>query len=138
MILHYKTKGGHFYKKEDLKKIYVISANDYKRLEPYINIPQSSFIYKKARLTGIIELNSADSAKMTGLKGIGPSLAVRIIRYRNRLGGFYRKEQLAEINGIDSAVYSGVAPEVTVNPEKIKRININTISFQSIADIPLF
>src|SRR5437660_80245 len=48
--------------------------------------------YKKATAGTVIELNTADSAKLTELKGIGPSFARRIVNYRNRLGGFIRKE----------------------------------------------
>ena len=37
-INNYQAKGGKFRKKEDLKKIYIISETDYSRLEPYIKI----------------------------------------------------------------------------------------------------
>lgn len=136
VILHYRAKGGHFYKKEDVKKIYAITAGDYTRLEPYINIPGGSVSYKKAKPGEIIELNSADSAKLTELKGIGPSFAVRIIRYRNRLGGFIHKEQLKEIYGIDSLEYADIKNQVSVNTDKVKKININTISFDQLRIFP--
>lgn len=38
VIKNYESKGGRFYKKEDVAKIYVISHIDYKRIEPYIKI----------------------------------------------------------------------------------------------------
>ncbi len=38
-ILNYRQKGGHFYKKEDLKRIYTIREEDYRRLEAFIQIP---------------------------------------------------------------------------------------------------
>jgi len=136
VILHYRTKGGHFYKKEDVKKIYAITADDYKKLEPYINIPEGSFSYKKIKPGEVIELNSTDSAKLTELKGIGPSFAVRIIRYRNRLGGFVDKEQLKEIYGIDSLVYADIKNQVSVNTDKVKKININAISFDQLRIFP--
>src|ERR1700761_4069099 len=103
IIKHYEEKGGRFYKKEDVKKIYGITDADYKRLEPYIQIPEANatFITKRKLKTGeIIELNTADSAKLTELPGIGGGHAVQIIRYRTRLGGFYSKEQLKEIYGL--------------------------------------
>jgi competence protein ComEA len=138
VILHYEAKGGRFYQKEDLKKIYAITADDYKRLEPYISIPDSgSFIrYKKIRPGEIIELNSADSAKLTELPGIGPSYAVRIVRYRGLLGGFLRKEQLKEIYGIDSLKYEGVKNQVSVDVTKVKKISINSISFNQLRLFP--
>jgi competence ComEA-like helix-hairpin-helix protein len=132
VIKHFETKGGRFYSREDLKKIYAITPGDYKRLEPYIQIPESVVTAKKIKPGEIIELNGADSAKLTELRGIGPSFALRIIRYRGRLGGFYHKEQLKEIFGIDSLVYAAIKDQVSVNPDKVKKININTVSFDQL------
>ena len=41
-----------------------------------------------------LELNSCDSLSLVALPGIGPVLSVRIIKYRNLLGGFAAVEQL--------------------------------------------
>lgn len=38
VIKNYESKGGKFYKKEDLKKIYSIKPDQYTQLEPYISI----------------------------------------------------------------------------------------------------
>jgi len=136
VILHFETKGGRFYRKEDLKKIYAITPADYSRLEPYINIHGSTAESKKLKPGEILELNSADSAKLTALPGVGPSFAARIIRYRDRLGGFYQKEQLKEIYGIDSAKYPAISNAVRVNPGLVKKIGINTISFNQLRLFP--
>ncbi len=136
IIKHYEAKGGKFYHPEDVKKIFAITADDYKRLEPYITIPGVSNSFTKAKPGVIIELNSVDSAKLTEVRGIGPSFAVRIIRYRNRLGGFYYKEQLKEIFGVDSAMYSEINSQLSVNPSRVSRININTISFDQLRIFP--
>ena len=37
-LLNYRNKGGVFYKKEDLLKIYGIKERQYKYLESYINV----------------------------------------------------------------------------------------------------
>ena len=136
VIKHYEAKGGKFYNNDDVKKIYAITTDDYKRLEPYIQIPEVAFATKKAKPGEIIELNSADSAKLIEVKGIGPSFAVRIVRYRGRLGGFYHKEQLKEVYGIDSIKYVEIKDQVSVNPDNVKLININTISFDQLRIFP--
>ena len=136
VIKHYVDKGGRFYTKEDVKKIYAITADDYKRLEPYIEIPEGEHASKKIKSGEVIELNTADSAKLTELNGIGGSFAIRIVRYRTRLGGFYKKEQLKEVYGIDSMKYEGIKSDVSVNPGKIKKIDINTISFDELRLFP--
>ena len=136
IIKHYEAKGGKFYNKEDVKKIYSITDSDYKRLEPFINFPKAEYTSKKAKPGEIIELNSADSAKLTEIRGIGPSFAMRIFRYRERLGGFCNKEQLKEIFGIDSLKYAEIKNEVSVNPGVITKININTVSFNQLRIFP--
>lgn len=136
VIKHYEAKGGKFYTKEDVKKIYAITADDYKRLEPFIAIPEAEYTAKKAKPGEIIELNGADSAKLTEIRGIGPSFAVRIARYRNRLGGFHNKEQLKEVFGVDSLKYAEIQGQISVNPAKVNRININTISFDQLRIFP--
>ncbi len=135
VIKHYQAKGGKFYRKEDVKKMYAVTDSDYKRLEPYINIPEEARIIK-AKPGEVIELNNADSARLTQLKGIGPAFATRIVRYRGRLGGFYRKEQLKEIYGIDSVKYAGLVNQVSVNPGAVKKISVNTVSFDQLRLFP--
>src|SRR5476649_520350 len=49
IIKHFEAKGGHFYKKEDVQKIYGITADDYKRLEPYISIAGKEYTSNKIK-----------------------------------------------------------------------------------------
>jgi DNA uptake protein ComE-like DNA-binding protein len=134
IIENYEAKGGRFYTKTDLEKIYNITARDYQRLEPYINLPDAAAERDKAPV--IVELNSADSAKLTRINGIGAGYAIRIMRYRDRLGGFYRKEQLKEIFGIDSLLYLDIAPHVKVNAAMIRKIAINKVTLNNLLVFP--
>ena len=147
VIKNYKEKGGKFYKKEDLKKIYSISEKKYKSLEPFIIIPskkkqqrkkQQKEIVKKPKIKKniIIELNTADSAGLTKLYGIGPTFSSRIIKYRNLLGGFYSKNQLLEIYGFDSTRLKMIIKNISVEPEKINKININNAGFKELLKHP--
>ena len=74
----------------------------------------------------VFELNSADSIDLVQLYNIGPTIARRILKYRSLLGGFFCKEQLLEVYGIDSSRFSDIAPYLTVNRSAIVPININT------------
>lgn len=47
IIKNFEAKGGKFYKKEDLKKIYGISESEYAVLEPFIQIPEEQKNNKK-------------------------------------------------------------------------------------------
>lgn len=141
-ILNYRSKGGHFYQKEDLQKIYGLSQQQYSILEPYIIIaPKLRPIYPlktsviKAPVH-IVSLNSADSAELDGLKGIGPAYALRIIRYRDLLGGFARPEQLLEVYDLDSTMYEVLRPSIRVDPSQIKKMNINSCPFPALKRHP--
>ena len=149
VIKNYESKGGRFFKKEDLKKIYSISNKDYARLEPYIMIPDRYPKNKQKRPDAsgsarrtevstpkVIEINSADSAQLEGLKGIGPAFASRIYRYRDRLGGFYSKSQLREVYGIDSLKYAEIKDQIDIDPSSVKKININTAVFDDLKRHP--
>jgi DNA uptake protein ComE-like DNA-binding protein len=136
VIKNYETKGGRFYSKEDVKKIYSIKDADYQRLEPYINIPGNTHYANKAAPGEIIEINSADSAKLTRIRGIGPAFAMRIMRYRDRLGGFYSKEQLKEVFGVDDTKYAEIKNGIAVNGKHITKINVNTATFNQLRRFP--
>ncbi len=131
-IKNYEAKGGRFYVKQDIQKIYAITIDDYKRLEPYIDIPEG---YSKTSNI-IIELNSADSAKLTRINGIGPAFAKRILEYRKRLGGFLNKEQLKEVYGIDADKYDQLKNQVSINPTRITKIKINHVDFEGLRRFP--
>jgi len=93
-------------------------------------------VYKRAADGVIIELNSADSAKLTELKGIGVSFARRIVNYRNRLGGFINKDQLKEVYGMDDDRYAEMQAQVSVDPSHIKKIHINKVDFDGLKHFP--
>ena len=110
-IENYRAKGGRFRNKADFRKMYVVSDTLYDRLEPFIEIPK-------------LELNTADSAALVTLRGIGPWYARKILDYRDRLGGFVDLAQLREIDGIDDERLAGFADQVTVDPAHIRRLDL--------------
>lgn len=136
MIKHYEAKGGHFRTKEDLQKIYAITPQDYNRLAPYINIQSNSAPGFADKPNVVIELNTADSARLTEVRGIGPVFAMRIIRYRNKLGGFYKKEQLKEVFGVDEEKFVQIGRQLRVDAHKLSKLNINAASFDDLRRFP--
>lgn len=140
-IESYMAAGGKFLSKEDFKKIYSISAEDYEKLEAYILLPSKDSLQKPAIIhrdfnLPMVEINSADTAELQNLKGIGASYAGRIIKYRDLLGGFYRKEQLLEVFGMDTARFAGFAAQVEINHSVIKKKNLNTVEFKELLKHP--
>jgi competence protein ComEA len=151
-IINYRNKGGKFRKKEDLQKIYGLKESQYLRLEPYISLPgtgnktsgfnkyeeKNAGFERKVRAELNLEINTADSAELVKLNGIGPAFASRIIKYRKLLGGFVQKEQLKEVYGLDSLKFQQIGDHINVDPGKITKLNINMASAEELRKHPYF
>lgn len=130
-ILKYREKGGLFETKQDLLKIYGIDSAQYLKLEPFIQLPediQTTEIFadtpanpEEALLVG---LNSADTALLKKLPGIGNVFAERIAKYRDLLGGFVDKKQLLEVYGMQQTRYDKIQDLVYIDQEATK-IDLN-------------
>jgi competence protein ComEA len=65
---------------------------------------------------GMIDLNSATAEQLDGLPGVGPTLASRIVAYRDANGPFGSAEDLAQVDGVGPALIAKIAPLVTAGP----------------------
>jgi len=164
-IIKYRNKGGKFKNPDDLAKIYGLSNDDFKRLKPYIQIrtekqpakiqqiaikdstskislPQKENIQtaqkqEKITLGTVIDINNADTTELKKVPYIGSAFALRIVKYRQLLGGFYSVEQLKEVHGLDNELFLKIAPYLTVseNPE-LQTIAINQSSLDKLKSHP--
>jgi len=147
-IERYRKRSGKFRIKSDLRKMYGIDSTLYARLEPFIDLPASmpkkEWPAKRSPSTSPVpapaakfDLNTADTAVLNRVYGIGPALANRIVAYRDRLGGFVQPEQLFEVWGLDSAVVERTLAISEIAPTFVPRtININTITENELANHP--
>lgn len=55
-----------------------------------------------------IDINDADMDELCSLPGIGETLALRILEYRSKIGGFSSMEQLLDIKGIGQQTYEEI------------------------------
>jgi DNA uptake protein ComE-like DNA-binding protein len=83
-----------------------------------------------------IEINSADTAKFEELRGIGPVLAGRIVKYRNLLGGFYSVMQIREVYGISDSLFTSISDMMFADTAGIRKININTANLDELSRHP--
>ena len=129
-LINYRNKGGRFKHKTDLLKLYGMDTATYNLLEPYliINNVQLRPIRKEVHLFSTLEINSADSAQLVTLPGIGLKFAHRIIKFRKALGGFYNISQIREVYGMSDSIFNLIQNRITVDTIKIKKIDLNSVS----------
>jgi DNA uptake protein ComE-like DNA-binding protein len=84
----------------------------------------------------IIDLNMCTAGELEALRGIGPVLASRIIRYRRLLGGFVDKSQLTEVYGLDSAVTADAALRLTLTYDSVRALVLDSVTFDELVRHP--
>lgn len=135
VIENFIAKGGKFRSKDDFKKMYCITLQQYELMEPYIRITNDIKQHQYDPSVRL-DINIADSADFRKLKGISPYVAGNIVKYRNALGGFINKQQLLEVWGIKKDTYSNIEQNFFIGSQVLKKLNINTASFSELAKHP--
>lgn len=160
-IMNYKAKGGKFYSKNDLGKLYTINEEDFAQLEPYIVLPEASrssggknnksYVQTtpststgadptaeqhEKKTIPVVDLNTVDSTTLVELPQIGPYTAMRIIEFRDKLGGFIDKEQLRDVKGMDEARFSAILPYINVGAVETRKVDVNRADFKTLVHHP--
>ena len=90
-----------------------IGVMAYRKSCPAIDVSVSNFgAIEETR--GKININDADAAAFAGLKGIGPALAERIIRYRDQNGRFGYIDEIKKVKGIGDSLFAKIKDEISV------------------------
>ncbi len=164
-IQKYIAKGGRFRKPEDIGKIYGLFKDDYERLLPYVKIENQpgfekkytgektesrfndekresadnykpSYPAKKTFPVKNIEINNADTTAFIALPGIGSKLAARIINFRDKLGGFYSVQQIAETYGLPDSTFNKIKGSLQCSNAAVHQLNINTADANTLKQHP--
>ncbi len=104
----------------------------------------------------VVFVNTADSASWEKLPGIGQKLSARIVKYREKIGGFKDLSQISEVYGLKPETYALILPQLRLdsipsdlrrgnvsfngesnrNSEAIPHLNINTASAEDFEKLP--
>ena len=166
-IGRYRQKGGWFRRPADIRKIYGLSPELADKLQPFVRLSEAASgsgrlpVYvaryerapmdapqpwarrptdfkSKPRQRPMVHINLADSTEWEALPGIGAVLAGRIVRFREKLGGFHAPAQLLDVFGLRDSTYQLIAPLLLADNLQWKRISINQASEAELSAHPYF
>ena len=125
-IDNYRQAGAKFRTAADFGKSFVVSDSMLQRLAPYMQFPKENTQTKQTQNKNQkSDINKTDSVALCAVKGIGPILSSRILKYRNSLGGFVSIEQISEVYGITDKVIEQLNKNFFADSAEIQKIDIN-------------
>ena len=77
------------------------------------------------------DINTADTSQLIALKGIGATLAGRIVKYRDGLGGFITPEQFRDVYGLDTIALAELEKFGQIR-SAVRKIPVNTASVEDL------
>lgn len=155
-ILNYRKKVGDFKSKAEVKKIYGLPDSVYQKFAPYMLLPETAEnardlagktdrtyedrkfeSAKKSFKLQAFDINLADTTELKRIRGIGSKLSARILKYRDRLGGFTSEEQIKEVFGLQPETLDSLRKYTYVeNDFNPKKINLNAVTFEELKTHP--
>ncbi|APQ16433.1 hypothetical protein A9200_16985 [Maribacter hydrothermalis] len=126
---------------EEFQKITKVSDSLLSIISPYFKFPEwtqnkkNNFAFKKnsflnkdvAEKVTWKDLNATTAEELQQISGIGVKLSARIIKFRDRLGGFLVDEQLYDVYGLEEdVVYRTLNQFKVITKPNIVKINVNT------------
>ena len=136
--------------KEEFQKVTLVSDSLLNLISPYFKFPEwiktnaskkgdDKSLLKPYTVSKTVEpkdLNKATAEELRRINGVGEKLSARIIKFRDKLGGFLVDEQLYDVYYLEPEVVQKVLKEFKViTKPKIVKINVNTGTVEELAKL---
>lgn len=97
---------------------------------------RESIVLMEEVVTRSLNINTADSAALVAVDGIGAYSAQKILAYRQALGGFVSLRQLSEIKGLRAENLEELIQVALIDSTKVRKIDINRASIKTMVAHP--
>lgn len=135
----YRTRGGVLHSLAEFQRVSGLPDSVCVKWKPYFHFPPAPSRERALNTSGQSvqrDLNTASAAELQMVRGIGPVLSGRIVRFREALGGFLHPDQLLDVYGLPPEVallVSSTFPLETI--PKIPKMDINSASAAQLASL---
>ena len=95
--------------------------------------------FKKKEVKVPIDINLATAEDLKKVYGIGDGLSERILKEKEKFGGFVSMDQMSDIWGLSPEVIEKLQQEFTITKQpEITKIKINDATFKELMQFPYF
>lgn len=130
----FTNAGAKIHSKSDLEKIYGLESKTLEDINHLMMYPVRKNKFRKKALMPF-DINSGVAGDFASIPGIGKILSERIVKFRDKLGGFHSTDQLLEVYGIVDTVILKHEEFLEINVP-VKKININSGSEKELSSHP--
>lgn len=123
--------GAKLHSRADLEKIFGLESETIERIIPLVMFPKKQPKYKKPQLIPF-DINTGSASDFASIPGIGKILSERIVKFRDKLGGFHDPLQLTEVYGIEDSIIIQKIDYLDVEVP-VKKINVNILSIEELS-----
>lgn len=130
----YLQAGGQIHAKADALKLYGMNEELLANVERHFEWAQSSHDSALDENFKVL-INSSPTEDWQRLRGIGPVLSERIIKFREKLGGFHSIEQVGLTYGISDSLFQSIKDQLTLD-KTINKLAINSLNEKDLSNHP--
>jgi DNA uptake protein ComE-like DNA-binding protein len=112
-------------------------VNNKKEFVGYKKYDNAAFAKKEKAV--IIDINQATQEDLIKIYGIGEAISLRILKFKESLGGFVSMEQMNDVWGLSPEVIENLNTHFKVSAAPtVKKIDINNASIKELSLFPYF
>lgn len=149
-LLAYRNSGKWVNSPEDFQKVTGVSDSLLRVISPSFRFPewtkkpvpvktQNSNANNKNGTLTVTDLNAASAGDLKTVNGVGEVLSLRIVKYRESIGGFLDHSQLEDVYGLSPEVIDRILLKFKIlNRPEIQKKDINSINETDLAELPYF
>lgn len=140
----FRKEGNFVNSAEEFQLVTQVSDSLLHQMAPYFKFPEwagkakttSKRVSEQPVAAQVKDLNRATAEELETIYGIGATLSQRIVKFRDRLGGFLVNEQLYDVYGLQSEVVERTLRKYQVqDPPTVVKINVNKATLDELSQL---
>ena len=149
-LLAYRKSNRYVNSPQEFQQVTQVSDSLLKTIEPYFKFPDwvmkrhqlktySKTTFVRAAAKAPLDINEASQEDLKKVYGIGDGLSVRILKEKEKLGGFVSMKQMDDVWGLSPEVIASLNKDFKVgNISMIRKFNVNQLNVKELMQFPYF